>query len=136
MTVRELHDQAMDTMIDAMRACQLGEEEISVSVYTKAFELENQAALLALANENTTTLTWSVLCRSAAWIAIRAGLFDEAEKIALTALARGAHPEEKAKLLDALFMASQKQGYRLRVFEEENPDIPVAKIKERELLNV
>ena len=139
MTVRELHDQAMDTMIDAMRAHQLGEEEQSISAYGKAFELENQAALLALANENTTAMTWSVLCRSAAWLAIQAGLFDEAEKIALTALARGAHPAEKAKLLDALFMAIKKQGYRLSSFEEEKEEDTgeaVVNAEERELVSV
>jgi hypothetical protein len=91
----------------------------------KAFDLENQAALLALENEGTTVLTWSVLCRSAAWMAIQAGLFDEAEKIVLTALVRGAHPEEKAKLLDALFTTSKKQGYRLQRFEEENTDTSI-----------
>jgi len=136
MTVRELHDQAMNTMIDAMRAHQLGEEEQSISAYGKAFELENQAALLALANENTTAMTWSVLCRSATWIAIKAGLFDEAEKIALTALARGAHPAEKTKLIDALFAALKKQGYQLQPTEEENANATNERIEERELVSV
>ena len=136
MIIRELHDQAMDTMIDAMRAHQLGEEEKSISAYEKAFELENQAALLALANENTTVMTWSVLCRSAAWLAIQAELFDEAEKLALTALARGAHPEEKARLVDVLFVALKKQGYQLLSTEEENANATAKSIEERELVSV
>jgi len=126
----------MDTMIDAMRAHQLGEEEQSISAYGKAFELENQAALLALANENTTAVTWSVLCRSAAWLAIQAELFDEAEKIALTALARGAHPAEKAKLVDVLFVALKKQGYQLQSTEEENTNATTKSIEEREFVSV
>ena len=136
MTIRELHDQAMDTMIDAMRAHQLGEEEKSISAYEKAFELENQAALLAFANENTTVMTWSVLCRSAAWLAIQAELFDEAEKLALTALARGAHPEEKARLVDVLFVALKKQGYQLLSVEEEKANAMAKSIEERELVSV
>jgi hypothetical protein len=136
MTVRELHQQAMDTMIDAMRAHQLGEEEKSVYIYGKAFDLENQAALLALTNENTTDLTWSVLCRSAAWLAIQAGLFVEAEKIALTALARGANPEEKNKLIEAFLTALKKQGYDLLSFTEEKPNASIGNIRDRELLNV
>jgi len=110
MTVRELHNQAMEAVILAAKYADPADSDANREYRIKAFELENQAALLALANENTTAMTWSVLCRSAAWLAIQAELFDEAEKLALTALARGAHPEEKAKLVDVLFVALKKQG--------------------------
>ena len=124
-SVREIHNQAMEYTILAAKYADPDNPDANREYQRKAFELENQAALLALANEETTVLTWSVLCRSAAWLAIQAGLFDEAEKIALTALVHGAHPEEKAKLLDALFMTSKKKGYYLRSFEEENTSTPI-----------
>jgi len=66
-------------------------------------------------------------------------LFDEAEKIALTALARGAHPAEKAKLLDVFFTVIKKQGYRLSSFEEEKGEDAseaVVSTEERELVSV
>ena len=133
MSVRELHNQAMENTILAAKYSDPADPDAGLEYQIKAFELENQAAKLALENENTTVLTQSVLCRSAAWIAIRAGLFDEAEKVALTALARGPHPEEKGKLLDALFTATKKQGYRFHSFEEEQADETVA---EQELVGV
>ncbi|MCL2304203.1 MAG: hypothetical protein FWC43_02525 [Planctomycetaceae bacterium] len=138
-SVRDLHNQAMETVILAAKYADPDDSEANREYRVKAFELENQAALLALANENTTAMTWSVLCRSAAWTAIQAELFDEAEKIALTALARGAHPAEKAKLLDALFTAIKKQGYRLSSFEEEKEEYTgeaVVNAEERELVSV
>ena len=133
--VQNLHNQAVETMILGAKHTDPANVDANREYRVKAFELENQAALLALANDNTSAMTWSVLCRSAAWLAIQAGLFDEAEKIAIAALVRGAHPEEKAKLLDALFMASKKQGYRLCSFEEDN-NTEVASIEKRELISV
>ena len=96
----------------------------------KALELEKQAVALIQARYDQTQsdddkLTETIYCRSAAWVAIQAGRFDEAEKIALTALARGAHLEDKANLLDAYFTALKKQGYRLQSFQEESTNIPI-----------
>ena len=130
---RNLHNEAMDLMVFARLGYDPRDRD---RVYTdtdrmrdieKALELEKQAITLVQTRYGQTQddgdkLTESIYSRSAAWIAIQAGQFDEAEKIALTALARGAHPEEKAKLLDALFTATKKQGYQLQSFEEEKPN--------------
>ena len=142
-----IHNEAMDRVVFARLGYDPRDRD---RVYTdadkmrdieKALELEKQAIALVQARYNQTQddndkLTESIYSRSAAWIAIKAELFDEAEKIALAALARGAHPEEKAKLLDALFTASQKQGYRLCSLEEENVNTAVTSVEDRELVSV
>ena len=147
---RNIHNEAVDLVVFARLGYDPRDKD---RVYTeadkrrdleKALEMESQAIALAQARFDQTQddgdkLIESIYCRSAAWIAIQAGLFDEAEKIALTALARGAHPAEKAKLLDAFFTAIKKQGYRLSSFEEEKEEDTgeaVVSAEERELVSV
>ncbi len=141
---RNIHNEALDIFTfaklgyDPRRKDKVYSEADKIRDYEKAIELEKQAIALIRARYDQThddrdKLTESIYSRSAAWIAIKAGKFDEAEKIALAALVRGTHPEEKTKLLDALFTASKKQGYRFHEFDEEKANSPVA---EKELATV
>lgn len=126
MNIRDIHNQAMENLILAAKYANPANPEANQEYYLKAFELEHQAAQLALEDKNATDLTWSTLCRSAAWIAIEAKKYNEAEKIALTALARGAYPEEKPKLYEALFAAVSKQGFLqdfLKATEQKEPEL-------------
>ena len=141
----KIHNEAMDLATFARlgfdpqngnRVYTEGERKRTIE---KALELEKQAITLVQAKYDQTQderdkLTETIYSRSAAWLAISAGKFDEAEKIALTALARGAHPADKVKLLAAFFTALKKQGYHLRSFEEEKPNDLVEVVSERELL--
>jgi len=130
---RNIHNEAMDLVtfarlgIDPHDRSRVRTEEDKQRDIEKAFELEKQAIALAQARYDQTQrdgdkLTETIYSRSGAWMAIKAGWFAEAENIALTALARGAHPEDKAKLLEAYFTALKKQGYRLRTFEEKEDE--------------
>jgi hypothetical protein len=147
---RNLHNEAMDLVVfarlgyDPRDKDRVYTEANKMRDFEKALEMESQAIALAQARFDQTQdgsdkLTESIYSRSAAWTSIQAAQFDEAEKIALTALARGAHPAEKAKLLDVLFTATKKQGYRLSSFEEEKDeslDAEVVNAEERELVSV
>ena len=151
MTLPELwriHNEAMDLVffarlgIDPEDRDRVYTEEDKQRDIAKAFELEKQAITLAQARYDQTQddddkLTETIYSRSGAWMAIKAGRYAEAEKIAVTALGRGAHPADKAKLVDALITALIKQGYRLRALEEtENSNVPADNVNERELVNV
>ena len=126
---RNIHNEAMDLVVFARvgydprdRDREYTEADKKRDI-EKAFELEKQAVALIRARYDQTQsdgdkLTETIYSRSATWVAIKAGQFAEAEKIALTALARGAHPGDKANLLDAYFTALKKQGYRFPSFEE------------------
>jgi len=136
----KLHNEAIELGIfarlgiDPHDRTRIRTEEDKQRDIAKAFEMEKQAIALAQARYDQTQdeedkLTETIYSRSGAWMAIKAGLFAEAEKIAVTALGRGAHPADKAKLIDALFTALIKQGYRLRSFEaEENSNIPATNV--------
>ena len=126
---RNIHNEAMDLVAFARvgydprdRDREYTEADKKRDI-EKAFELEKQAVTLIQAKYDQTQsdgdkLTETIYSRSATWVAIKAGQFAEAEKIALIALARGAHPGDKANLLDAYFTALKKQGYRFPSFEE------------------
>jgi len=127
---RNIHNEAMNLVhfarvgYDPRDRDRIYTEEDKQRDLEKAVELEKQAIALIQAKYDQTQdgddkLTETIYSRSGAWMAIKAGLFAEAEKIAVAALARGAHPGDKANLLDALITALVKQGYRLRTFEEQ-----------------
>ena len=143
----KIHNEAMDLVVfarlgyDPRDKDRVYTEVDKIRDFEKALELEKQAIALVQARFDQTQddgdkLTESIYSRSATWIAIKASQFDEAEKIALTALARGAHPAEKTKLIDALFAALKKQGYKLQSAEEENANATNERIEERELVSV
>ena len=83
--IQELHDQAMALVDDAIIARRRGDCDLTKQKYQEAFPLEKEAALCAK-EENVGEPTESVLLRSAATIALNAGMSLDAEKLACLAL--------------------------------------------------
>ena len=90
MTVKDLHRKAMEYNDQAIIAKSKGEDP--KSFYLKAFEFEKQAYALFVSKSNAEP-TRSVLLRSAASLAMMAGLNVEAEKLIGLAIS-GNPPEE------------------------------------------
>ena len=137
---RNIHNEAMDISTFAKLGynpqCKdrVYTEADRLRDYEKSLAMEKQAIALIQAKYDQTQddgdkLTESIYSRSAAWTAIQAEKFSEAEKIVLTALSRDAHPAEKEKLYKALFTAISKQGFRYQpepveqTQEQEEPEL-------------
>lgn len=98
-TIRELHDQAMELAQHAFLAKWEEEHDRATALFAQAFPLERQAAEMS-----TKEPTRSVLHRSAGWLALNAGLRDEARAMALAGLA-GEPPSDIARELNELLEA-------------------------------
>ena len=96
-SIQELHDQAMALNDDAFAARRCGALDLMKQKFLEAFPLEEAAAIRAK-YENIGEPTESVLLRSAATIALDAGLYRKAEKLACLALS-GDPPDEIAEEL-------------------------------------
>lgn len=99
-TIRELHTKAMDLAEEALVARIKGAAEKFKSLSRKAFEYERQALQLAL-DMSAPEPTRSVLCRSAASLAIDCGELREAERLVAVALS-GDPPSDIAEELRVL----------------------------------
>lgn len=96
-----LHDKAMECVDLAMSARRRGDDDEVRRLYREAFvhEIEGIEAL----EERERLEPWfSVLHRSAAWLALNGDLPREAEKIAAKALAQDPHPAIAEELHDVL----------------------------------
>lgn len=103
MTVRELHNQAMAALERGIQAEACGDRGIAAAAFQSAFEAENAALEEFLgANLPHPEPTRSVLARSAANLALRAGMPRKAEQLAAFGLA-GAPPEPIAQELRQAF---------------------------------
>ena len=83
--IKELHDQAMSLVDEAIIARHRGDLNLTKRKYREAFPLEKEAALRTK-EENVGEPSESVLLRSAATIALNAGMYLDAEKLACLAL--------------------------------------------------
>jgi len=83
--IKELHDQAMSLVEDAFFARRRGDLDLAKQKLQEAFPLEKEAALRTK-EENVGEPSESVLLRSAATIALNAGMYLEAEKLACLGL--------------------------------------------------
>jgi len=83
--IKELHDQAMSLAEDAFFARRRGNLDLAKRKFQEAFPLEKEAALRTK-EENVGEPSESVLLRSAATIALNAGMYPDAEKLACLAL--------------------------------------------------
>lgn len=100
-----LHHEAMELLDQAVLAragCDLVSE---ASILKEAFKKEREAALLLFPSIEAEP-TRSVLFRSAASIAVRCGLWDEAEKLASAGLAGNCAPELRDELRHVLETAT------------------------------
>lgn len=95
--ISDLHHEAMSYVDKVWALRQEGQTEVANIFVRKAYECERKAAMLAAPNVELEP-TRSVLCRSAASLALECAEFREAEKLISLALS-GSPPEEIAQEL-------------------------------------
>ena len=107
----KLHDQAMEAAFLADLERRRGNEEQAAELFNKALVLE----LKAIA-EMTTPVepTWSILHRSAGWLALDCNQPRKAEQLAAKALAEGPPAEIAEELRDLL----EQSDFRRHLIEE------------------
>ena len=107
------HEQAMDLVESAVLERMRGNTERTKQLYLQALELE-LAAIQELEQRNDwTEPTWSVLHRSAGWIAFNSNQPRRAEQIAAKALAGDPHPEIAEELRDLLEQINSQRHLEL-----------------------
>ena len=95
--VRELHNRAMDLVDRAVPEKARGNTEASLALFREALESE----LAAIDNlREQSGLSWSILLRSAATMALDCEDYRMAEKLASKALAGDPHPEVVEEIRD------------------------------------
>ena len=101
-TTTNPHNQAMDLVETAILERTRGHEEKAIQLYAEALELELAAIRELDECGDQAEPTWSVLHRSAGWMAFNSNQFRRAEKLASKALAGDPHPEIAEELRDLL----------------------------------
>ena len=96
------HHQAMDLVETAILERSRGNAAKTVRLYAEALELELTAIAELEQYGERVEPTWSVLHRSAGWMAFNSGQPRLAERLACKALAENPHPEVAAELRDLL----------------------------------
>ena len=94
------HNRAMDLVETAILERLRGNWAKTVQLYAEALELELVAIRELDERGERAEPTWSVLHRSAGWMAFNSNQFDMAAKLARKALAGNPHPEIAEELLD------------------------------------
>ena len=89
-----------------------GQRRKTEGLYAQALELELDAIRELEEGDDRPEPTWSVLHRSAGWIALNSNQPRLAEKLACTALAGEPHPEIAAELRNLLAAAHQRMGVK------------------------
>ena len=103
------HDYAMEAAFFADLERKRGNEEKAAPLFEKALELELQALAELTQTEG---LWWSVLHRSAGWLALDCGRPRLAEKLACTALAGDPDPTITNQLREVLEAAHKRMGVK------------------------
>ena len=101
-TTTNPHNQAMDLVETAILERTRGHGEKAIQLYAEALELELAAIKELDERGERAEPTWSVLHRSAGWMAFNSNQFRLAEKLASKALAGDPHPEIAEELRDLL----------------------------------
>ncbi len=102
--VSELHNKAMELADSAFSAQRRGRADEARALFEQALEHE-KAAIAELEARGRIEPNYSVLHRSAAWLALNGDLPREAEKIAANALAQDPHPAILPELRDVMEQA-------------------------------
>lgn len=105
-TPNQLHQKAMDLAHQAMVAEKHGQQTKAKANYQAAFEAEKEAAMLFMFNFSKEP-SRSILFRSAAFLALKAEIYREAERMAAFGLC-GNPPAEIANELRDAFNQSQQ----------------------------
>lgn len=111
--VREKHSQAMDAAEAALRELRLGDLNRAQELNTEAFELEQQAALLAT-NDGGVEPTQSVLLRSAGTLALRCKRYRDGERLVAKALSGEPPADVAEELRDLLEQINFERHLELR----------------------
>ena len=101
-TTSNSHNLAMDLVESAVLERMRGNGERTLQLYAQALELEMTAIQEFEQSNGQMEPTWSVLHRSAGWMALNSNQFRLAEQIAAGALAGNPHPEIAEELRDLL----------------------------------
>lgn len=96
-SLNDLHDQAMELADHADEKRRQGADDKAVALFKRAFEIESQAAQATHQEPSR-----SILYRSAAALALEAGLFEEARASALAGLAGQPAAEIHEELQDMI----------------------------------
>lgn len=96
------HNQAMDLVEAAIVERSRGNAAKTARLYAEALDLELAAIAELEQYGERVEPTWSVLHRSAGWMAFNSGQPRLAERLACKALAENPHPEVAAELRDLL----------------------------------
>ena len=100
--LNKFHDQAMDKAFFADQERRRGNGERAVALFEQALDLELKALAEITESIDQDGLTWSVLHRSAGWLALDCNRPRLAEQLACKALAGNPHPEIAEELRDLL----------------------------------
>ena len=111
------HKQAMDLVEAAIGERSRGNREKTARLYADALELE--LAAIGELDEQGARIepTWSILHRSAGWMAFNSGQLGLAERLAGKALAGNPHPEiaeELRELLEQVRVSKAERGKPVR----------------------
>lgn len=99
-SAKELHDQAMDLVENAILERVRGNAESTSDLYARALVLELDAIRELEKSGQVEEPTWSVLHRGAGWMAFNSGQYRRAEQLASKGLAGAPHPEIAEELRD------------------------------------
>ena len=116
-TAKELHDRAMDLVEAGILERVKGNEDLTVQRYAEALDLELSAITVLEERGETSEPTWSVLHRSAAWMAFNSNQFRQAEQLASKALAGEPHPEVADELREVWEQANSHRHLELKGVE-------------------
>ena len=126
------HQQAMDLVEAAILERMRGNPARTEELYAEALELELAAIREMEERNDQSEPTWSVLHRSAGWMALNSHQLRRAEQLAAKGLAGDPHPEIAEELRDLLeqINANRHDGYPTVSNGNEGPPSPDAPASE------
>ncbi len=142
--VTVLHNKAMEFADEALLARMEGNNEASVSLFEKAFSLEQEAAA-SIKAEDQSSDSWYILIRSAASLALNCGKLQEAGALIEKGLS-GKPPafivEELKELKENLSEATEKKVSQIEIIgmltyaNAEESQIRLQDLKSKEIYNI
>ena len=120
----DLHNEAMEYAGHAFIARMRGNEEDAQTLFEEAFNKES-AAIAALEEGERTEPWYSVLHRSAAWLALDCNRIRDSERFAAAALAKDPHPEIAQELREVLKQAFFKRYLQSNQIQLASTDLHV-----------
>ena len=106
------HNQALNLVEQAIQERSQGNAEKTRELYAAALDLEVAAIAELAAQDIPGEPTWSLLHRSAGWMAVNSGQFQRAKQLAAAALAGNPPPELAAQLDELMTLAIHRESLR------------------------